>query len=274
MPRRLFPMSLVLLLAAGCARTTAPPPVSGPAARIVSLAPSVTEVLFALGAGPRVVACTSTCDYPPQVRTLPRIGSLTLDYDRIVALRPDLVVAEAITPADAVERLQHLGLRVARVQSRTLQAYRETLDTLGRLTGTQAQAGRLARELDDAVAAARARPTSPPRVFVEVGDRPLFTVAQGSFIDEMVRLVGGANIFGDLAAEYPKVDPEAVVARDPQVVILTASDVAAFESRPAFATISAVRTHHVFRIDPDLLVRPSPRLRQGLAILARCVQTP
>jgi len=270
-------------LLAGCqgapASVAAPSPSATPPARIISLAPSVTEILFALGAGGRMVGRTTHCNYPPAAASLPAVGDLALDYDRIVALRPDLVITESINRPEIVERLRHLSLRVETVRSGTLAEYRDTLRALGSLTGEDGAARRLVGQLDDVLKDMRARTAalpmdSRPRVFVEIGERPLWTAARGSFIDEMVTLVGGSNVFGDLGEPYPKLDPEAVVARDPEVVVLTASDVSAFRERPGFGAVNAVRSGRVYRIDADLLVRPSPRLVQGIRTLAGWVSPP
>lgn len=266
-------------MAAGCSPTPPRGPTPSPSTatlprRIVSLAPNITEILFALGAGPRVIACTNRCNHPPEAASLPRIGDVTLDFERIVSAGPDLLVAESVTTDKDVARLRSLRLRVLQVNSTTLEGYFETLRILGSHTGTQAQATRLTGSLQRAVERLQKRnqgipDAQRPRVLVEIQARPLISVGHGTFIDEMVTLAGGSNILADAVGSYPQVDPEAVVVRDPEVVILTlAGDEAAFGRRPGFGNITAVQRHGVHVIDPDLLVRPSPRLEQGLAILA------
>lgn len=243
--------------------------------RIVSLAPNVTEILFALGAGPRVAACTNRCNYPPEVAPLPRIGDVTLDFERILAMAPDLVVAESITTDKDVARLRSLGLNVLKVDSGTLEGYYTTLKTLGERTGTAARATALAASLRRTVErlGRQAGGPSPPGVFVEIQARPLIGAGRGTFIDEMVTLAGGKNILSDVAGSYPQIDPEAIVARDPRVVVVTIEgDPEEFGRRPGFSRLTAVRRHAVHVINPDLLVRPSPRLEQGLALLARWIE--
>lgn len=250
-------------------------PSSGVPRRIISLAPSVTEVLFALGAGPQVIACTRYCNYPPQARRLPKVGDVHLDFEEIVALAPDLVVAESITSDSIERRLQSLGLRVVRVDSTTLEGYMQTLRTLGWLTGHRVQAQTLAGALRARIRALQAATARIPlrlrrRVFVEIWGRPLQTAGAGTFLDEMISLVGGVNIFHDVR-DYPRVSAEAVVIGDPQVVVLTTEKREEFVSWPPFSALSAVRSGSVYSLDPDTLVRPTPRLLRALDELARIV---
>ena len=140
-------LAIVLLLAwsgSGCqSHATAPPAPSpaGPARRIVSLAPNLTEILFALGAGPRVVGCTNRCNHPPEVASLARIGDVKLDFERIVSLGADLLVAESVTNAQDEARLRSLGQNVLRVDSSTIEGYYATLHALGEVTGDPGRSG-------------------------------------------------------------------------------------------------------------------------------------
>lgn len=265
------------LLAHGCVATppAEPPPLLTPARRVVSLAPNTTEILFALGAGAQVVACTNACTWPPEVKTLPRVGDMHIDLERVVAVAPDLVVAEWVTPPELVTRLRALGLRVLQTDSSTLQGYLATLRVLGAATGHTAEASRMRASLEARLAQMRARLRHLPsrqraRVFVEIWSRPLQTAAAGTFIDEMVVLAGGVNVFSELE-QYPQVSPEALVMRDPDVVLLTSSSPQEFASRPAFQSLQAVRGGRVFAIDPDTLTRPGPRLGQALDTLSKDV---
>ncbi len=247
-------------------------PFREPPHRIISLAPSATEILFALGAGPQVVGRTSYADYPPAARRLPSVGGVQLDLESLVALAPDLVVAESITSPDVVRRLRALGLNVLKVDSSNLDGYFKTLATLGLVTGHVAAARNLSRTLHHKIAClqrliGRTPLARRPRVFVEIWNRPLQTAGAGTFIDDCIRLAGGRNIFHDLDG-YPQVSPEALVVRDPQVVLLTSSTVASFEAREAFAGLTAVRDHAVHAVLADTMVRPSPRLVDTLGLLA------
>lgn len=269
-PALLLGMATVLL-AAGC--TSAPrgagrAPTVAPVRRIVSLAPSATEVLFALGAGPQVVACTQSCTYPPEARLLPRVGDMHIDLERVVAAAPDLVVAEWLTSSDVTRRLSALGLTVFQGESATLAGYLDTLRRLGQATGHADAAARLGEGLQRQVGHLRERlrhrPLNRrPRVFVEIWSRPLQTAATGTFIDELVGLAGGINVFHDLE-QYPQVSAEALVLRDPDVVLLTSTSPDEFAAHPAFRGLRAVTRRRVFAVDPDTVSRPGPRLSQAL----------
>jgi iron complex transport system substrate-binding protein len=269
----------VALLAAGCAAAPQAPPspsVSGVPQRIVSLAPSVTEILFALGAGPRVAACTRNCNYPPEVASLPRVGDMAIDYERLLSIKPDLIIAESITREEDIRRLRELGMTVLRVKSDNLDTYRETLRIIGDATATRPAADKAVRELDQALRQMAARIASVPserrpRVFLEIQDRPIISVGHDAFVSELVTLAGGRNIFADLSG-YPKVDPEWVVQRNPEVVVLTVSQPADFGKRAGFGGLAAVRDSRVYSINPDLVVRPTPRVLQGLRTLADWMQ--
>lgn len=270
----IFCLSLILQ-ACGCVATrpAEPPPLRSPARRIVSLAPNTTEILFALGAGAQVVACTNACTWPLEVKGLPRVGDVHIDLERVVAVAPDLVVAEWVTPPELVARLRALNLRVVQTDSSTLQGYLATLRVLGGATGHGGEAARLRASLETRLAQMRERlrhlpPRQRARVFVEIWSRPLQTAAAGTFIDEMVTLAGGVNVFSE-QEQYPQVSPEALVIRDPDVVLLTSVTLQEFASRPAFQSLRALRAGRVFTIDPDTLTRPGPRLGQALDVLSK-----
>ena len=214
---------LLAWLAAGPALAAEPP------SRIVSLAPNVTELLFAAGAGSKLVGASEWSDYPEAARALPRIGdSFRLDYERILALSPDLVVAwETGTPGDRVERLRGLGLRVVSVGVETLDDIPRAIEELGRLAGTVAEAAAEAAALRRGIEALEAEygGRAPVTVFVQLDEQPLFTVTVRHLISGMLALCGGRNIFADLPGVAPAVDLEAVLARDPQVILVTAARV-------------------------------------------------
>ena len=267
---------VALTVVAGCtpaALQLESAPARGVARRVVSLAPNTTEMLYALGAGGQIVASTASCNYPPEARALPRIGDMHVDVERVVAMAPDLVVAEWLTPPDLVRRLRALGLRVLQVDSSTIDGYLETLGRLGERTGHPAEAARLSARLTSKVGALRRRLAEVPmqrrpRVFIEIWGRPLQTAACQTFIDEMIRLAGGVNVFGELE-QYPRISPEALLSRDPDVVLLTSSSVEAFAAEPGLGSLRAVRNRRVWAVDPDTLVRPGPRLTQALDGLTR-----
>lgn len=239
----------------------------GGARRIVSLAPNLTELLFAAGAGDHVVGASAFSDHPEAARALPRVGdAFRFDYERILALGPDLVIAwESGTPEAAIGRLRSLGARVEVVSAGSLDEVAAAIETLGRLAGTENAARRAAAAYRAELEALRARygPRAPLRVFVQLDDEPLFTVTNRHLISEIVALCGGRNVFAELPGLAPPVDLEAVVAEDPEVILY-----AGYGGDPAarwrsFPGMLAVRRGHIFPIPPDEIARATPRVLTG-----------
>jgi iron complex transport system substrate-binding protein len=240
-----------------------------PAQRIISLAPYITELLFAAGAGAAVVGVTEFSDYPEAARSLKQVGGGGgLDLEAIIALQPDLVVAwQSGNPRGQVERLQSLGITVFLSEPRQLEDVPKTLQRLGQLAGTgsvaAAQADRFKRryvELHDNYA-------SRPKVsvFYQIWDRPLMTLNGEHLFSDVVRLCGGENVFNALPALAPQIDIEAVLLANPDVIVVAAEDgdsplLAAWRRWPE---LSAVKQGHVYAIQREQLVRHSPRILIG-----------
>lgn len=242
--------------------------------RIVSIAPSNTEILFALGLGDKVVGVTDSCDYPEEAKSKPKVGAVDIDYEKIIEIEPDLVVAVGSLQRQAIERLAELGVTVLAVDPRTIAGVLGAIRMMGAATGTEDRAGALAAELSGRIATVEAKVSGShasrkPRVFVEIWNDPLMTAGPGTFLDELISMAGGENIAHDAPSEWPEYDTEAVIERDPEVVILTNFNLAEALARPAWQVTSAYRAGRVFELHPDLLVRPGPRLVQGLEELAR-----
>jgi iron complex transport system substrate-binding protein len=254
----------VSLLCAGCAREQAP---SG-RERIVSVAPNLTEMLFAAGAADQVVAVSAFSDYPAEALKLPQIGdAFRLDYEAIVSLDPTVaVVWETGTPAGVAERLEGLGIRVVRIPTRSLDDVAAGVLALGALAGTEEVAARSARDFRERIADLRARYRDRPvvRVFVQVDDMPLYTVGGPHLISEILALCGGENVFADADAQALPVDLESVLARAPEAILSTdAGDPVPYWER--FGQLAAVARGNVWRSRADLLARPSPRIVDGAA---------
>jgi iron complex transport system substrate-binding protein len=238
--------------------------------RIVALLPSHTETLFALGAGDRVVGVDDNSDYPPEAARLPRLGAL---YDprveQTLALRPDLVLASEYGPAPT--RLAALGLTVwAGSAARLADVYR-VLEILGRLVGRSPEAAALAATMrrDVDALAARVRALPRVRVYDELDPTP-YTVGPGSFVGALLDMAGGDNIVPADLGEFPRISPELVIARDPEVIL--GVPLAEAAGRPGWAGITAVKRGAVHTLTPaeqGLLSRPGPRLAEGLALLGR-----
>jgi iron complex transport system substrate-binding protein len=238
------------------------------APRIVSLAPSLTELSFTAGAGADVIATVDYSDYPPAARSIPRIGdAFRVDLERLLGLKPDIVLAwETGTPVTTIERVRELGLKVRVVRVQTLAEIAQAIRDIGAIAGTQSVAEKAAHEFESHLGRLRARyaGSTPVRAFVEVNAQPLYTVNGNHAITEVLGLCGGVNVFADLNDIAPVVGVEAVGQRHPEVILGASDD----DTQPMkrwsqWPFVDAVRTHDVHVVHSDLLTRPSARLADG-----------
>lgn len=249
-----------------------------PAVRVVSLAASITESLFAIGAGEQVAGRDMFSDYPPQAASIPDIGGSWGEYnlEAILALQPDLVLAGGIHPPELVASLEQLGLTVYFLPNpSTLEEMYTSLETLALLTGRQDEAAALVDSLAARVAAVDAKilPISyAPDVYYELDATP-FTAGPGSFVDMLIRRAGGRNVGAALQGEWAQISLEELLVQDPNFIIL--GDAAYGESpetvaaRPGWEALTAVQNGQVFPIDDNLISRPGPRWVDGLEALAK-----
>lgn len=241
-----------------------------PAQRIVSLAPHVTELLFAAGAGSKVVGVVQHSDYPPEATRLPQVGSHTrVDLEAVAALKPDLVIAWKSGNRDTqLDRFSALGIPVYVNEPRSLEAVAQSLEQFGRLAGTEAAASAAAAGFRQrqAALAARYRERPPVRLFYQIWNSPLMTINDEQVISDAIRLCGGVNVFGGLKQLAPRISTEAVLAANPEAII--ASGMA--DSRPEWLDqwkrwpqLAANAGGNLFFIPPDLIQRHAPRLLDG-----------
>ncbi len=239
-----------------------------PAQRIISLAPSLTELLFAAGAGDKVVGVSAYSDYPSPARELPIVGtSARLDVERIIALRPDLVVAWLSgNPVQEIDRLERLGIAVFVVEPRRLADIPRLLRALGELTGSSAVADAAAADFTRQIGTLRARyaDRTAVSVFFQIDENPLLTLNADHIVSDVLDVCGGRNVFGAQRLLVPRIGVEDVIRADPEVIFIAMSDV-----RPIIAgwrrhrTLRAVRNDNLFALSPDLVSRQSPRLLAG-----------
>ncbi len=241
-----------------------------PARRIVSLAPHVTELLFAAGAGARIVGAVDYSDYPDAAKQLRRVGSYAaFDLEAIVALRPDLVVGwSSGNPASQLDALRAVGLRLYLTEPRRIEDIPIHIEHLGALAGTVEVARASAGDFRARYKRLRQRYAgrAAVRVFYQIWDRPLMTVNGAHIISDVMRICGGDNVFASLAPLAAAVDREAVLAADPEVIIVSGMAAARpeeVEGWRRWPMLRAVKQDNVFFIQPDLLQRHSPRLLQG-----------
>lgn len=237
-----------------------------PAKRIVSLAPHVTELLFAAGAGANVVAVSEFSDFPDAARRLPVVASSsTVDLERVLALRADLAVAWRLSAtAQSLDRLQAIGVPVFYSEPHTLAQIADQVEALGALAGTAPQARQAASDLRGELARLRAEYSgrTPLRVFYEISERPLMTVNGGQFLSDALEVCGARNVFADAAVIAPVVGAEAVLAADPDVIIAALDDPgdtswSAFW-RP-FRGMRAVRAENFVTVSANEMNRQGPR---------------
>ena len=250
-----------------------------PARRVVSLAPSVTEILFAVGLESEVVGVTTFCDYPLQARSKPKIGSSTPNLEAILGLKPDLVVGnkDFIRP-DALAKLEQLKIPVFILAPKTVEDILGHISTVGRLAGREKEARLVGRGLRERLVEIRNRmgAVKPARVFYVVNTDPLISVGSGSFIHQMLELAGGENIVGQTTVPYPKVSLEEVLRRDPEVLLFpvgTSEGIPEVEQQRwhKWPSLSAVAHNRLHQVKAELVNRPGPRVIDGVEALARAI---
>lgn len=243
--------------------------------RIICTSPEITEILFAVGAGDRVVAVVRGCDWPPAARDLPLVGDFSnVSLERVAALEADLVITTGHEQKRIVAQLERLGVPTVAFLASDVASVKRNVEAVGLLVGEEETAANLSAALGaklSAVASAveRTPVAERPRVYLEICPEPLMTVAEGSFVHDAIILAGGVNVGAGLPRPYSRVESEAVIAADPDVIVLchdaaTPADVAA---RTGWRRIAAVRENRVYEADADVVLRAGPRLGEGVALL-------
>ena len=254
--------------------------VAKPPRRIVSLAPNITEILFALDIGDRIVGVTMYSDYPDEAKEKPKVGSyVNLNIEKIVSLKPDLIIGTyGGNPKTTVLRLEQLGFPVYVTRTETAAEMLTMIENIGSITYTAQKAGVLANMLRERINAVtgKVRNAQHPLVFLEINAKPLITTGAGSFQHEVIRLAGGRNLAADSPARYPQYSLEDVVKKGPDVILISTMDRAGlFEQQKAkwmrWENIPAVQNNRIYFIDSDLVDRASPRIVDGLEEMARLI---
>src|SRR5215813_8981859 len=284
---------MALLLFAGCGRTGAPTGDAGDRRsftdglgravsiapepqRIVSLAPNVTEILFALGLESRVAGVTSYCDFPEAAKAKEKIGdTLNPNLEKIISLKPDLVVVSTSSQLENLTlRLDQLAIPVYVTNPRTAPDVVASIRNLGEVTGTSERAAEVARGMESRISAVEQRVKNLPRpsVFYVLQTGPLITAGRNTFINDLINIAGGKSISGDETADYPQFSRETVIARAPEIIVAPSIHgvelVKESDLRRDFATTPAIRSNRIVWVNPDLVDRPGPRIVEGLEQLA------
>ncbi len=253
--------------------------------RIISLSASNTELVYAVGLQSKLVGVDDFSDYPAEAKNLEKVGGFSKpNFEKIVSLAPDLVLATNLHVKAALPELEKRGLRVVVIQPPKLDNVPDNLALLGKIGGNATAAGKVAEEMRSRIAAVTSKTkglsaSERVRVFFEL-DPGLITTGPDTFLDDMITKAGGENIARDAKTAWPQLSAEAIVLKDPQVIILSdhGSDAggvtpAMVKARPGWSAIAAVQANRIVELpDRDLTDRPGPRAVEGLEFLARTLQ--
>lgn len=286
----LWPRALLLaaaIFAGGCYRTVPPPrevpvrtftddlgrtvKVPEKVESIVSLAPNLTEIVYAVGAGDALVGVTTFCNYPAEAGSVRKVGDTQKpNLEAIVALKPQVVFVSTASELEAFMRtLEQQKIAVYVAGPKTLDDIFKSIERIGEIVGNPRRAEDLVQNLKSRAAAARGPVSygSRPKVFVQVDKDALYTVGSDSYITDLVSRVGGVSATADLPTAYPKISRETALAMNPDVIIISASS-SNREPNEAFRNSPAVKSGRVYRVDADLLSRPGPRVVDALEQIA------
>jgi iron complex transport system substrate-binding protein len=246
-----------------------------PARRVVSLVPAATELLFALGAGSDVVGRTKWCDYPAQALAVPSVGDgMAPNVEAVAARHPDLVVIyRSAGNAAATSKLAQLGIPVVTVALDRQTDFERDARLLATLVGRGAAGDSLIAKVRGDLERATVRPARRPSVFILAWTDPPYTIGGGSYLSEIIDRAGGVNIFGDSDRPSFVVSIEAVVAKNPDFVLVAGASEPAFAARPEWQGVPAVKERRFIRVDGSMFNRPSPRIGEAVATLARALAT-
>ncbi|MGN7610707.1 cobalamin-binding protein [Magnetococcales bacterium HHB-1] len=249
------------------------------AMRIISLAPHVTEMLFAIGAGERIIGAVNYSDYPPEAKKIPQVGGYhRLDLEKIYALKPDLIIAwSGGNEKHQVDTLQKLGFTLFISEPHRVRDVFHEMTQMARLTGTKEIADRVVKQLKTRwqMLHQRYAHKKPVRVFYQLWNRPLMTINRDHLIRDLIHQCGGVNVFDHLNSLIPKIGVEAVIQANPDVIIASGMN----ESRPdwldhwrGWRTLTAVKGSHLYFIPPDLIQRHAPRVLQGAERMCKILE--
>ena len=250
-----------------------------PPSRIVSLAPSITETLYAIGAGEQIVGVTEFCDYPPEAKSKPKVGYARPNLETIVSLRPDLVLAPAeFIRVHILAKLEQLKVTVYVMEARSLEDIVSHTQTIGKMLARSEGATSLTEEMRERVKEVKSRTKnlSRPRVLYVLNSDPLITVGPESFIHQLIEMAGGSNVAAGAPTAYPRLSMEEVLSKDPELILFpvgVAEGIPEHEQQrwKRWTTMTAVKQGRLAQIPADLLNRPGPRIVEGLERLARII---
>lgn len=245
--------------------------------KIISLSPAITEILFAIGVGDKVVGVTDYCDYPAEALKKPKVGSFKdPNMEVIINSQPEVIFVAAGIQEEFVKRFEELGIKIVTLDANNLEQVLENIKLAGRVTGVGQKSLEVVSDMEkrmNAVKEAVAQAETAPKVFFEVWDDPLMTAGPGSFIDDLIVKSGGTNIAGDVTKRFAEFSREALIDRNPEIYILnshahTPEDV---KNRAGYEGLKAIKNNKVYTIEDDLVTLPGPRIIEGLEAMSKII---
>jgi iron complex transport system substrate-binding protein len=249
--------------------------------RIISLTPATTEILFALGLDDKIIAVSSYCTWPARAKEKEKIGSFSNpNIEKIITLKPDLVMVTGMEQENIRSLLSSLGIKYISVEPKDIDELMSSIEQIGIITGSLTKAKTINKEIRDVletiqIAVSETGDYPKPRVYMEIWHDPIMSPGRGSFVNDMITRAGGVNITSDIRRSYSRIDPEQIIFRNPEKIILAymKPDIWVrenFSNRPGWRDIQAVKEKKIYTgIDPDIILRPGPRVSQGLTELHR-----
>lgn len=252
--------------------------------RIISLAPAVTEIIYALGLEDKLVAVSSACDYPEQALTKEDVGRIDEpNIEKIVALEPDLVIAESVTKIETLKRLSELGIKNIGFKPGSINDTIKMIEDISHLLSAEEKGAEISKEMDTEyqrlknLVEQKLENKARPRVFYQIWSDPLYTAGGGTFIDSLIADAGGYNIAREAGGSWPTYNSESIIAADPEVYISsehstpTGLTLAELRQKDIFREVSAFKNDRLYLVNQDLVNRPSPRIIEGYKEFIRAI---
>ncbi|MFM1651863.1 ABC transporter substrate-binding protein [Brevibacillus sp. B_LB10_24] len=244
--------------------------------RVITLAPSETEILFAIGAGDKVVGVDQYSDYPEEAKSKEKVGDMNTNVEAVIALQPDLVVASASMNQKAIEQLRSYDIKVYASSPKTVDQVIEKIETVGKIMNLQQNAKHVAEKMraDKQSVVDAVKDVPKKKVYLEYN--PGWTVGKGEFLDELISLAGGINVGGDKSGWY-EIDPEHIIQANPEIILYPEGEGAGdvildgIKKRPGWGQIDAVKNNRMFSFEQSPVVRVGPRLTDGLKEIAKAI---
>jgi len=241
--------------------------------------PSLTEMLFALDLGNRVVGVTNNCNYPPEAKKKEKIGGFFLNLEKVVSLKPDLIIMLEDAQKRDIEKFKNYGLPVYTINPRKVDEVMDSLIKLGEVTGKKRKAKILVADMKRRIAAIKQKDIEMmtvlrrPRVLVVVGSNPLIVVGGGTFIDDIIKYAGGLNIAREAKAAYPQFSFEKLMQENPDYIIVPEGVIksAEIQEDSRWQRLAAVKNNRILFIDADILSRPGPRVVEAIEEIAKFI---